>query len=187
YCERYYAKGPRRRPVRIEFCEADILDFFDRWRRAVGVRIGGAVGPAPAGATDEDAPGTRRASLSRHLERVVSRLSGMRGGGGMHPDLDAVLDAAIRELDGARARAKGLRGEPRADVLARLSALDAELLEAVRRVSDEALQRGLRREAEAELEPFRSRMPADAFAQSVTAAAARLLRERAGLPTIMFE
>jgi len=27
YCERYYAKGPRRRPVRIEFCEADILDL----------------------------------------------------------------------------------------------------------------------------------------------------------------
>jgi hypothetical protein len=37
YCERYYAKGPRRRPVRIEFCEADILDLFDAWRRAIGV------------------------------------------------------------------------------------------------------------------------------------------------------
>ena len=37
YCERYYAKGPRRRPVRIEFCEADILELFDDWRRAVGV------------------------------------------------------------------------------------------------------------------------------------------------------
>ena len=34
YCERYYAKGPRRRPVRIEFCEADILELFDDWRRA---------------------------------------------------------------------------------------------------------------------------------------------------------
>src|SRR4030095_554108 len=37
YCERYYAKGPRRRPVRVEFCEADVLDLFDGWRRAVGV------------------------------------------------------------------------------------------------------------------------------------------------------
>ena len=37
YFERYYAKGPRRRPVRIEFCEADVLDVFDEWRRAVGV------------------------------------------------------------------------------------------------------------------------------------------------------
>src|SRR5918993_5637438 len=37
YVERYYAKGPRRRPVRVEFCEADVLDVFDEWRRAVGV------------------------------------------------------------------------------------------------------------------------------------------------------
>ena len=37
YFERYYAKGPRRRPVRVEFCEADVLDVFDEWRRAVGV------------------------------------------------------------------------------------------------------------------------------------------------------
>src|SRR5437016_1378078 len=35
--ERYYAKGPRRRPLRIEFCEADVLDAFDEWRRAVGL------------------------------------------------------------------------------------------------------------------------------------------------------
>src|SRR6266550_6429328 len=37
YFDRYYAKGPRRRPVRIEFCEADVLDVFDEWRRSVGV------------------------------------------------------------------------------------------------------------------------------------------------------
>ena len=48
YCERYYAKGPRRRPVRVEFCEPDILEMFDDWRRAVGV------------AQLVDAPGGRR-------------------------------------------------------------------------------------------------------------------------------
>src|SRR4029079_14163727 len=37
YCERYYAKGPRGRRVRVEFCEGDVLDLFDDWRRAVGV------------------------------------------------------------------------------------------------------------------------------------------------------
>ena len=49
--ERYYAKGPRRRPVRIEFCEADVLDLFDEWRRAVGVAAsatGSPVSAAPA-------------------------------------------------------------------------------------------------------------------------------------------
>jgi len=37
YFARYYRKGPRRRPVKIDFCEADVLDVFDEWRRAVGV------------------------------------------------------------------------------------------------------------------------------------------------------
>ncbi len=37
YFERYYSKGPRRRPVRVDFCEADVLDVFDEWRRAVGL------------------------------------------------------------------------------------------------------------------------------------------------------
>lgn len=37
YFERYYRKGPRRRPVKIDFCDADVLDVFDEWRRAVGI------------------------------------------------------------------------------------------------------------------------------------------------------
>src|SRR5437016_4053513 len=46
YFERYYAKGPRRRPVRIDFCEADVLDVFDQWRRAVGLTEGAARAPS---------------------------------------------------------------------------------------------------------------------------------------------
>src|SRR3954470_8223684 len=53
YCERYYAKGPRRRPVGVEFCEADILDVFDEWRRAVGVS------QLVDGAADAEAPAKR--------------------------------------------------------------------------------------------------------------------------------
>src|SRR6185295_2682253 len=48
YCERYYAKGPKRRPVRIDFCEADILELFDDWRRAVGVSASAAETDRPA-------------------------------------------------------------------------------------------------------------------------------------------
>ena len=44
YFVRYYAKGPRRRPVQIDFCEHDVLDAFDAWRRAVGVGLPGAGG-----------------------------------------------------------------------------------------------------------------------------------------------
>ena len=34
--------GPVRRPVRVEFCEADVQDAFATWRRAVGVGMAGA-------------------------------------------------------------------------------------------------------------------------------------------------
>src|SRR6478672_7333926 len=53
YFERYYAKAtPRRRPVQIQFCEADVLDVFDEWRRAVGVA---------EASEDGEAGGVRRA------------------------------------------------------------------------------------------------------------------------------
>ena len=48
YFERYYAKGPRRRPVRVEFCEADVMDVFDEWRRALGITAVDSVGATPA-------------------------------------------------------------------------------------------------------------------------------------------
>jgi len=50
YFVRYYAKGVRRRPVQIDFCEHDVLDAFDAWRRAVGVRLPGVEAASPSGA-----------------------------------------------------------------------------------------------------------------------------------------
>ena len=47
--ERYYRKGARRRPLQVSFCEADVLDAFDDWRRALG--LSGA-GPSGQGATE---------------------------------------------------------------------------------------------------------------------------------------
>src|SRR5262245_29519003 len=67
YFERYHAKSGRRRPVRIEFCEADILDAFDDWRRAVGVTAAIDSAEAP-----EDT--NRKPALAAHIERVVQRL-----------------------------------------------------------------------------------------------------------------
>ena len=67
---RYYAKGVRRRPVQIDFCENDILDAFEAWRRAVGVRLPGAE------ATEAEAQAKRRKrSLPEHLDRVCERVT----------------------------------------------------------------------------------------------------------------
>ena len=92
YCERYYSKGPRRRPVRIEFCEADILDLFDHWRRAVGVS-------AVTSATAAEEPPPRKPALAAHIERAIARLTALRAGGKRTPAFGNRVDAVVRELD----------------------------------------------------------------------------------------
>ena len=180
YFERYYAKGPRRRPVRIEFCEADVLDVFDEWKRAVGV-----VRSLPDEAAEEDVATRKQGTLPAHLERVVARLTTLRAGEDRR--LDGVLDGIVREVDGARGRSKGLRGEARAALLERLRALDARLMEAARDVCDEPTLQRLEADAERELAPFRQRMPSDAYAQSKRLCMDRLIREHLRLPTIAFD
>src|SRR5688572_5034357 len=177
YFERYYAKNiPRRRPVPVEFCEADVLDVFDEWRRAVGVPASGKSGQTGRSGGSEGLPA--------HLERVVARLTALRGG--ETRSLEPVIDDIVRELDAARAGAKGLRGEARAALLDRLRALDARLVQAARATCDAATIQALGAEADAELAPFRARMPPDTYDRSREACIDRLLRERAKLPVITF-
>ena len=181
YCERYYAKGPRRRPVRIEFCEADILDLFDSWRRAVGV---GAAGAATAAAE----PPARKAPLAAHIERAVARLTTLRAGG-RSAEFAERVDAAVRELDHLAADARAARGDRRAVIVDRLQALDGELLEAAMKETetDASVVATLDREAEAELAPFISRMPQQALDRARSAAFQRLLRDAFGLPVLAYE
>jgi hypothetical protein len=180
YCERYYAKGPRRRPVRIEFCEADILDLFDAWRRAVGVATDqrGEAGAEPA---------PRKPALAAHIERVIARLTSLRAGGKRSPGFDDAVDASVRELDRLVADARTARGEQRARIVDRLIALDRQMMDAATREVDAATAAALKREAEAELAPFGARMAPDARAQAALAAFERLLRESLGLPVIRHE
>ena len=179
YFERYYAKGPRRRPIRIEFCEADVLDAFDEWRRAVGV-------PVPQEADAGEGEVTRKhSSLPAHLESVVARLTSLRAG--EDRSLDAVLDAMVRELDGTRASAKNIRGEARDRLLTRLRVLEHDLLQAARARLDGATMADIEREAELELASFRERMPADAYQRSREACIDRIVRDRARLPVLTFE
>ena len=183
YFERYYSKGARRRPVRVEFCEADVLDVFDEWRRSVGVSA------APEHASG-DAEGASRGhgsagSLPAHLERIIARLTTLRAG--EDRSLDAAIDAIVRELDAVRAKAKRIRGDARDALLDRLRELDASLIDEVRTRCDARALQQLAAEADEELRPFRARLPAEAYQQSHRACVDRLLRERARLPTISYE
>ena len=183
YFERYYAKGPRRRPARIEFCEADVLDLFDEWKRAVGV---GTAGSSEAPSHDEDAAASRkRGTLAAHLERVVARLTTLRAG--ENRALDAVLDRLVRELDAARSGAKALRGGAREQLLARLRVLEIDLVQAVRENCEATVLQSLGSEADRQLAPFRSRMPEAAYEQARHSCVDRLLKDQLKLPALAYE
>jgi hypothetical protein len=182
YFERYYRKGARRRPVKIDFCDADVLDVFDEWKRATGV----VMASADSAAIHNPQSTIRNPSLPAHLERVVLRLTSARAGGTLGDEFDALIDRASAELDAARAKAGGLRGTARQTLLDRLAALDAEVVRQARSSLDEPTRVSLVREAESELAGYRAGMTAEAFARALDAAVDRLVRERARLPTIAF-
>lgn len=197
YFERYDRKhrqtdGRRRRPVQIEFCDADVLDAFDEWRRALGLSASrGPAAPLDAGSQPASPqPGVQTrpssASLPAHLERVVLRLTAARAGGRIDEAFDTVIDAVARELDRARASAGGLRGDARQALIGRLAALDLELLATAKATLDDVAVAELQREADEELAGFRTAMVSDVFARARAAAVDRLVRERFGLPLVAF-
>jgi hypothetical protein len=173
YCERHALRA-RRRPARIEFCEADILEVFDDWRRAVGVAAAGQVEGGAA----------KKPTLASHIERVVSRLVARRNVGSAA--FERQLEALLRELDQLAGDAKRARGETRAALVGRLARLDDELMHVAAAELDEQSAAAARREAAEELAPFGTRMVPDARARALEAAFLRAVRESLDLPTISY-
>ena len=176
-CERHRAKANRRRPVRIEFCEADILELFDDWRRATGVTA--------AGADADRRP--RKPALAAHIERVVARLAAARGGRRLPAGLDDHVEAVARELDRLAADARHARGAERIAIIGRLSELDQQLTQRAIDSLGASTSAELLREAESELAPFGSRIAPEARLKGVSAAFGRLARESMALPVISYE
>jgi hypothetical protein len=175
-CDRQAAKPGRRRPLRIEFCEADVLAAFDEWRRAVGTS-------QPA---DDGAAPSRKEPLATHIERTVTRLLAVRTQHADH-ELAGTIASTIDALDELAASARQARGESRAAIVTRLAELDAALLGMARERVPRETADALRREAEAEIAPFTARMPPEARARTSSLAYDRLLREALGLPVLSYE
>lgn len=176
-CERHAGKSGRRRPLRIEFCEADVLEAFDDWRRAIG---------AGADRVSEAPPSGSKSSLVSHIERTVSRLLALRANG-RTGSLEAMVASTVSALDEIAATARHARGEARAQMIARLGELDAALVETARRSVDAATERALRREVESELAAFVERMPPEARERAKSVAFDRLLRDSLNLPVVSYE
>jgi hypothetical protein len=184
YFERYYRKGARRRPVQIVFCEADVLDAFDDWRRAVGLS---RVTADAAGGPDVEEPAAAvrpRRSLASQIDGALARLTVLRGSDKAGPIIGPALDAAVRALDGLRPDAERVRGEARDTLLRRVTEIEDTLAaEALAALTPDQRQ-AFEKDADAELAPFQPRMTADAYAQSRRAAIHRLVRQHFGLPSL---
>ena len=184
YFERYYRKGPRRRPVRIDFCEADVLDAFDDWRRALGIA---AVAPDAGGGPDVEEPlqaARPRRLLASQLEAALSRLTVLRGSDKAGPAIGPALDAAVRALDALQPEASRARGDARDALVLKVATIEAELVAAALQSLTVTERMALEKEADAELAPFRQRMAPEAYAQSRQAAIHRLVRLQFELPDI---
>ena len=183
--ERHKA-GASRRPLRIEFCDNDVRDVFEGWRRAVGLHAPSALTHAePSGAPDADAPAeAKRPSLGRHLERAAERLVRASGRLDLADAFRAGIADVLERVAALRERARNARGEVRVDIEHQLAPLDAALMAVAREHTDAATLAELARSAADDLAPFRSRLPGPAWDRSVSLTVDRLLRERYGLPTI---
>src|SRR5262245_38365039 len=189
YFERYYRKGPRRRPVRVEFCEADVLDAFDGWRRAVGVSvpIETTEGAAASSIGSDSTPPRRRGSLAGHVERLIEKLTALRARVVDRQDLATFLESTVRSLDTLKDAAKHARGESREDVLAQLATLDAAMLATATQALDAEARTAGDAEVRESLSPFRDRMARPAYEQARAAALQRYVRDHFGLPTLTYD
>jgi hypothetical protein len=175
-CERQAGKTQRRRALRIEFCEAEVLAAFDEWRRAIGTGADRV----------SEAPPSPTASLASHIERTVTRLLAVRLNGDA-PGLSAAIAGAVAVLDELIAGARKARGDARAAIISRLEELDSALIDAAKQHIDPVAADALRQEVEADLAPFSARMPDDVRRRAALVAYERLLRETLSLPVVAYE
>ncbi len=188
YFERYYRKGTRRRPVKIDFCEGDVLDVFDEWRRATGVTPVGNASSTTNGDVDSEVITARKTgpSLPDHLQRVLTRLSSLRASGALPDAAEPLLDAVSAAFDAARARSGGVRGDERRALIAQLDDLDRQLLTLALANTPADVIALTREDATRELASYRATMAPEAFERAVERAASKAVRQHLGFPTISF-
>jgi hypothetical protein len=176
--ERAEKRAGRRRRVRIEFCDDEVLGAFDRWRRAVGV-----MQTAPA----EAAGAPKRGSLHAHVERVVVQLAAALGSDRAPAALQPAIQRALSALDRVQASSATARGAARDALIATLADIDRELVEAAAAALPAATLTALTADAAGELAAFRGRLPAAQWDAAVAAARGRLVRAAVGVPVVSFD
>jgi hypothetical protein len=178
--------GAARRPLRIEFCDEDVRDLFEDWRRAIGVGPAARGLATPASADDQAGPeraSAARRTATRDLDRTIDRLSRAAGRLDWPEALRVVLGARLDALTRIRADLRSARGEARATLLARAAEGDQAFAAELRAAAPAVAVADARAEAERELASYRARLSPAAWLQAVDVTSDRLLRHRLGLPT----
>jgi hypothetical protein len=181
--ERHDRGGGAKRPLRIEFCEADVRAIFDHWRRAVGVASLTEHQPGAEGEADQASP-SKRPSLSRHIDRARESLIRAAGRLDLPELLRDGIGGLIDEMTALAPTARRARGEARDVVVARLAELDRELADRARAAAAPELAAQIQEEAGRDLAPFRARLDPGAWQRALDVTADRLIRRRFGLPNL---
>jgi len=181
--ERHKA-GAAKRPLRIEFCEADVREVYETWRRAIGVGTGPeSEAAADAPQTDRGSGPARRAT-TRELDRAVERLVAVAGRLDWSETFRDGVNGVLDRLLVIRDEVKGTRGAARDTLLAPLRALDRDLISLARGAVAADVLASIRGEAERDLEPFRSRLSPEAWQQAMDVTIDRNVRAHVGLPDL---
>lgn len=180
--ERHKA-GAARRPLRIEFCEADVREVYDAWRRAIGVTAGASSADAPPDMSDRGS-GPARKSTTRELDRAIDRLVATAGRLELPEEFRARVNDVLDRVIAMRDALKGSRGAAREAALAPVPALDQALCEAARAAVPADVLAAIRTDAEADLAPFRDRLSQEAWAQALAVTIDRGVRAHFGLPDL---
>lgn len=179
-----HAAGASKRPLRIEFCEADVRALYDDWRRAIGVT--GTPAPAGTGSVDPaDSTATgRRRSAPKAIDRAIDRLGRLAGRLELPGEFRDAMSRIIEQLSSLRGELSHTRGAARQLLLERLGPIDRQLLDHARVAVPSGVIGEIIARAEQDLAPYRDRLSPDAWARAVSVTVDRGVREHLELPSL---
>jgi len=138
--ERHKA-GTSKRPLRIEFCEADVRELHAAWRRAVGLTGGAELAPSePVVEASAAAAEPKRRSVSKVIERAIERLGRLAGRLELPGEFRDAVSRAIEQLSVLREELSRTRGAAREPLLERLAPIEHDLLAQARHLRRERSQ-----------------------------------------------
>jgi hypothetical protein len=180
-----HAAGASKRPLRIEFCEADVRALYEDWRRAIGVTAASTEDAEAEAATPADrSPGPQRRSVPKAIDRAIDRLGRLAGRLELPEEFRDAMSRLIEQLSTLREELAHTRGAGRERLLERLAPLDADLLNHARGVVPPDVMRDILARAEQDLAPFRERLAPEAWARAISVTVDRGVREHLQLPSL---